>query len=149
VSQRGGATALFSKKTTKRLKVGDRVYARDIEVKDDRLRVLFVTRDMSEVQTKGNTMQTRYKGGVDFEFDKSVIAAMDLDTAVKTIETVFLPEDKATAVQTKTVGLGQTDKEVEAVLGKPEKILNLGQKVTWVYKDIKVVFVDGKVSDIQ
>jgi imidazolonepropionase-like amidohydrolase len=74
---------------------------------------------------------------------------MDLDTAIKTIEAVLTPEEKATAVQTKTISLGQTEQEVETILGKPDKIINLGQKVTWVYKDIKVIFVDGKVVDIQ
>jgi len=27
--------------------------------------------------------------------------------------------------------------------------VDLGPKVTYVYKDMKVVFVDGKVSDVQ
>ena len=49
----------------------------------------------------------------------------------------------------KTIALGQTRLEVEAILGKPERIVDLGAKVTYVYKDMKVIFVDGKVSDVQ
>jgi len=38
---------------------------------------------------------------------------------------------------------------VLAVLNKPEKIVNLGAKQIFVYRDLKVTFVDGKVSDVQ
>jgi hypothetical protein len=45
--------------------------------------------------------------------------------------------------------LGQTIDEVVAVFGQPEKIVNLGSKQIYVYKDLKVTFVKGKVSDVQ
>lgn len=73
----------------------------------------------------------------------------NLPTAPETIKAVVQPEGEATAVQTKTVSLGQTTQEVEETLGKPEKIINLGSKVTYVYKDLKVIFIDGKVADVQ
>jgi len=38
---------------------------------------------------------------------------------------------------------------VKAALGPPEKIVNLGAKQIYVYKDLKVTFVNGKVSDVQ
>lgn len=55
----------------------------------------------------------------------------------------------AAARTPKTVELGQTVDQVEAVLGKPETIINLGTKVTFVYKNLKVVFVDGRVVHVQ
>ena len=33
--------------------------------------------------------------------------------------------------------------------GQPEKTVNLGSKQIYVYKDLKVTFVNGKVSDVQ
>jgi hypothetical protein len=48
-----------------------------------------------------------------------------------------------------TVELGQTPDQVKAALGAPDKVIKLGAKEVYVYKDIKVVFVDGKVSDVQ
>ncbi|MGB8522886.1 MAG: hypothetical protein WCD43_07965 [Candidatus Acidiferrales bacterium] len=48
-----------------------------------------------------------------------------------------------------TVAIGQSTDEVVAILGQPEKILNLGAKVIYVYKDLKVTFVKGKVTDAQ
>jgi hypothetical protein len=44
---------------------------------------------------------------------------------------------------------GQTPEQVKAALGQPDKIVNLGAKVIYVYKDIKVTFINGKVSDVQ
>jgi hypothetical protein len=48
-----------------------------------------------------------------------------------------------------TIEKGQTTDQVQSSLGKPDKIVNLGAKQIWVYKDLKVTFVNGKVSDVQ
>jgi len=48
-----------------------------------------------------------------------------------------------------TVEKGQTPDQVQAALGKPDKIVNLGTKMIYVYKDLKVTFLNGKVSDVQ
>jgi hypothetical protein len=48
-----------------------------------------------------------------------------------------------------TIEKGQTTDQVKGSLGKPDKIVNLGAKQIWVYKDLKVTFVNGKVSDVQ
>jgi len=48
-----------------------------------------------------------------------------------------------------TIQLGQTPDEVTAALGQPEKIVNLGAKQIYYYKDMKITFVKGKVSDVQ
>jgi hypothetical protein len=42
-----------------------------------------------------------------------------------------------------------TTDQVEAAMGKPEKIVNLGPKKIYVYKDLKVTFLNGKVFDVQ
>ncbi|MGA2424778.1 MAG: hypothetical protein ABSG07_12300 [Terriglobales bacterium] len=44
---------------------------------------------------------------------------------------------------------GQTPDQVVAAIGQPDKIINLGAKQIYVYKDIKVTFINGKVSDVQ
>jgi hypothetical protein len=48
-----------------------------------------------------------------------------------------------------TIEKGQTADQVQSALGKPDKIVNLGSKQIYVYKDLKVTFVNGKVSDVQ
>jgi hypothetical protein len=47
------------------------------------------------------------------------------------------------------IALGQTFKEVEAILGKPQRVANLGAKKIYVYPDMKITFIDGKVSDVE
>jgi len=49
----------------------------------------------------------------------------------------------------KSVELGYTPEQVEAALGQPEKIINLGSKMIHVYSDMKITYLDGKVSDVQ
>ena len=39
--------------------------------------------------------------------------------------------------------------QVKAALGTPDKVVNLGPKQIYVYKDLKVTFVNGKVADVQ
>jgi hypothetical protein len=48
-----------------------------------------------------------------------------------------------------TIDIGQTIAEVVARLGNPDRIANLGQKQTYFYKDMKVIFMDGRVTDVQ
>jgi hypothetical protein len=58
-------------------------------------------------------------------------------------------QQQAPAAEPQTIQLGQSTDDVQAALGKPDKIVNLGPKQIWVYKDLKVTFLKGKVSDVQ
>jgi hypothetical protein len=44
---------------------------------------------------------------------------------------------------------GMTTDQVEGAMGQPDKKVNLGAKMIYVYKDLKVTFLNGKVSDVQ
>jgi hypothetical protein len=48
-----------------------------------------------------------------------------------------------------TLSLGLSIEDVKAIQGEPQKIVDLGSKKIYVYKDLKITFTDGKVSDIQ
>ncbi|MGH9453641.1 MAG: hypothetical protein ACRD2O_06680 [Terriglobia bacterium] len=48
-----------------------------------------------------------------------------------------------------TIQLGQTTDQVVAIMGQPDKIVDLKTKQIYVYKDLKVTFVKGKVSDVE
>jgi hypothetical protein len=48
-----------------------------------------------------------------------------------------------------TVSLGMTIPEVERALGRPINTVDLGAKRIHIYKDLKVTFLDGRVSDVQ
>jgi hypothetical protein len=44
---------------------------------------------------------------------------------------------------------GQSPDQVKAALGQPDKIVNFGSKQIFIYKDLKVTFLNGKVSDVR
>jgi hypothetical protein len=48
-----------------------------------------------------------------------------------------------------SVGLGQSPDQVQAAMGAPARVANLGSKVIYYYNGMKVVFLNGKVTDVQ
>jgi hypothetical protein len=70
---------------------------------------------------------------------------MKPDDVKKSIEAVVADP----AVQSKTVRLGMSPDEVMQSLGNPDKVVDLGAKQVFIYKDMKAIFIDGKVSDVQ
>jgi hypothetical protein len=59
------------------------------------------------------------------------------------------PNASAPAAEPISINVGQTIDQVTAALGTPVKIVNLGAKKIYVYKDMKVTFLNGTVSDVQ
>jgi hypothetical protein len=57
--------------------------------------------------------------------------------------------DQQQPAEPQTIEKGQTPDQVQAALGKPDKIVNLGAKQLYIYKDLKVTFMNGKVTDVQ
>lgn len=120
------------------------------------------------------SVQNAMKGEVVFEFAKGHLEKASAGEVEDTIGQVFAiisddqqeqsadaaqqPDQQAApAQQTQpaqqaepaTVQLGMTTDQVESALGKPDKIFNLGTKQIYVYKDVKVTFLNGKVSNVQ
>ena len=56
---------------------------------------------------------------------------------------------EAAAPTAPTLSLDMTVDDVKAIQGEPQKIVDLGSKKIYVYKDLKITFTDGRVSDIQ
>ena len=48
-----------------------------------------------------------------------------------------------------TIALRQTKDEVIAGFGQPMRIVKLGVKEIYYYKDMKVTFTSGKVSNVE
>jgi len=59
------------------------------------------------------------------------------------------PPPDAPPPQPKTISLGMTRDQVVAIMGQPQKVVNLNTKEIDYYPDMKVVFLKGKVSDVQ
>jgi len=146
---KGFIASISDKKTNRDFKKGERVYLIKLEIKDDHLRYWFLSCDTFDVTKKGSTEQTRYKAVVDFKFDDGFLPTAAPDVVKQAVAGVALDETAAAAASTKTIELGQTVEQVEGILGKPQRIVKLGEKVTYFYADMKVIFVDGKVADVQ
>jgi len=59
------------------------------------------------------------------------------------------PPPDAPPAAPKTIEKGQTKGMVTAILGQPTKVVKLGAKEIDVYPDMKVTFINNKVSDVQ
>lgn len=142
-----GFAGFVSSGSAKNLKIGERVYIRDIDVSDDFVRLQLLTLEMYDVNEKGNTKRNRLMTVVNFKFPKGQLASMKAAEVRQAIDAVLLSEELATAP--KSIELGQTFDQVEKILGKPEAIAKLGAKTIYTYKNLKVTFIDGKVTDVQ
>ena len=59
------------------------------------------------------------------------------------------PPADAPAPSPPTIAIGQTMDQVTTGFGEPLKVARLGPKVIFYYKDMKVTFTNGKVSDVE
>jgi hypothetical protein len=58
-------------------------------------------------------------------------------------------QQQAAPPEPQQIEKGQSPDQVKAALGQPDKIVNFGSKQIFIYKDLKVTFLNGKVSDVQ
>jgi len=149
VTQGKFLTGLSTSEEDRTLKVGTAVQVTRISLTDKDVRMEIITSDPEEMSVRGNSKQVRYIATLIYEFPEGFLASADADGVKKAIDAVLLPQTEVGAANTKTVELGQTEDQVKAALGAPDKIIKLGAKEEFVYKDIKVIFIDGKVSDVQ
>jgi hypothetical protein len=114
---------------------------------------------MEVANKNGDLLTTREKGGIKGGV-KAVCQIILADwEKTKPQQAIAAPAAPATDAQAQgqaepqaepaTVQLGQTSDQVRAELGQPEKVVNLGDKQIYVYKDLKITFVSEKVADVQ
>jgi hypothetical protein len=60
-----------------------------------------------------------------------------------------VPAPAAPPAPPASINLGQSIDDVTGQLGQPKSVVDLGPKKIYVYKDMKITFKDGKVSDVQ
>jgi hypothetical protein len=162
--------------TTKLMKKGDKVYATKIDVKVDKDVVVL---GIVECDTCNNTdPPTWAKANVEFQFPKGSLAKASAGDIEDTIGQLLAISDDTQQSQggngqqggqqqggqqgggqdqggqqqggePQTIQMGMTPDQVQGSLGQPQKIVNLGPKQIYVYKDLKVTFLNGKVVDVQ
>jgi len=146
VSQATGFAAAFGSNTghSRTLNPNEKVYVTDVLVKRDTVQLELLTVD---VTTLADGQGTRYRAELNVKLPG--LDTMKPDDVKKSIEAVVADPAVASVVQSKTVKLGMSPDEVKQSLGNPDKIVDLGAKQVFIYKDMKVIFIDGKVSDVQ
>jgi len=146
IQQKGFAAALSDKAMSRQLKPNETVYVLNNMVKDDGIQFELLT---TEVEASPINGSHRYRAMVFFPFPKTDLPTVKLEDIRKVVDPIFATAEVANAVQTKTVRLGMTFDQVKKILGNPSKIIDLGAKQTYVYPDMKIVFKDGAVADVQ
>ena len=146
LAQATGFTAAFGGNTghSRTLNPNEKVYVTMITVRKDAVLMELLTTD---VTTLGDGQGTRYRAELNVKLPG--LEAMSTDDVKKTIDTVLTDPATASAVESKTIKLGMGPDEVKKSLGNPDKIVDLGAKQIYVYKDMKVVFLNSQVSDVQ
>jgi hypothetical protein len=157
--------------TTHLFQVGEKVYPSKIDVNQakDKITLSIIACD----SCNNANPPIFFKGDLVFQFPKGYLGTANPTQVMDIVAQVFTVDDSggsqlnqgdaaqgyqngqagAPANQPPppalTIQLGQTTDEVVAALGQPDKIVNLGAKQIYVYKDLRVTFLKGKVSDVQ
>ncbi len=161
-----GNALLHNKNELRPFAPGDPFYLLRIEAKDNGIQFYLLSARSADGML--------YKAVVLWPFPKGFLAAPDFNQMQAGIFDVFsveggaapLPPPPGPPVQTAetapppppppapaaepvTILLGMTADQVVAALGRPTTSAKLGDKEIYVYRDLKITFLNGKVSDVQ
>jgi hypothetical protein len=165
-----GFCAGMLKEVSRYFQAGEKVYPTKIDVNVNKAKVSFTV--VACDSCSGTNPPTSMKGEVVFQFAKGYLEKAGVGDVEDAIGKVFLisddsqqddsqnqgngsgqPQQQQAQTQQQpepaTVQLGMTTDQVQSILGKPQKIFNVGAKQIYVYQDVKVTFQNGKVADVQ
>lgn len=132
---------------SRNFKIGSKHYVHHLAVKDEEVQISLVTVDTYEIIEKGESKPSRFRAELHFQFAPGELDTMSFAHLRSEIDPLIGRESDLQKV--KTVTLGQTREQVEAAMGKPETVLELGAKTVYVYPKLRLVFIDGKVADVE
>jgi len=165
--------AATDENATHLFKIGDKVYASKIDVHLDKDTVAIA---IVACDTCNKTDPPTYnKANVVFQFAKGSLAKAGAGEVEDTIGQLLAISDSSAdqggqqgdqggqqqgggqqgggqqpqQAEPQTIQMGMTMDQVQAAVGKPDKIVNLGPKQLYIYKDMKVTFINGRVADVQ
>lgn len=132
----------------KTLDVGEEMYLYNYQIKDDSVTFLYGTVQSYEMQVGNSRKMRPYQLGLQFRYSGG-LNAVEPDRVLDDISAFFSTAKEAVTSDENTLRLGQTMEEVAVIMGPPKKKVDLGSKVIYTYDDLKIVFEDGVVSDVQ
>jgi len=167
-----GFCAAMVKEVSRYLQVGEKVYPLkiDVNLEKDKVSIQVIECD----SCNGVQQPSFYKSEVVFQFAKGALRNVSVPQVEDTISQVLAidsggdsqennqgaqnqdsgqrggqGQQQGPPPEPQQIEKGQTPEQVKATLGNPEKIVTLGAKQIYIYKDLKVTFLNGKVSDVQ
>ena len=157
------------------LQVGEKAYITRVEIKA--AEVVFQIQTCGACDPAAvDPNDPPYRASVAFQFAKGYLPTADFKEVQETIGEVFAidnsapqapvavesapqapaamveplpPPPAAPPAEPPTISLGDSKEQVVAAIGQPDRVAKVGNKEICFYKDMKITFVDGKVSDIQ
>jgi hypothetical protein len=145
----GGAEAA----TTRKFVAGEKFWVTKIQIENDGVSFQLLTDPFQDV---------RYYAQLKFPFPKGQTPPADqvLAAVAQVIKTdggegAAAPGQQQAAAdapapaETKTIALGQTKDQVTQSFGQPTKVVQLGSKEIDYYTDMKVTFINNKVTNVE
>lgn len=143
------------------LKPGEQLYLYGVSTGDDYVQLNLHT--VASYVVSGVKGATPLQATTRFQYDKGLAGVTTqqlLDDINEWLDTEEEPRPAAAGPcpdtksdiadgATSTVRLGQSLEEVTATLGPPRRQILLGAKTIFVYRNLKVIFMDGKVTDAE
>jgi hypothetical protein len=164
----GGGDLPLGNNVDGNLKIGDRLYLYGVKSGDDYVELQLFTIKTFVVTGSGTkgplplqaSTRFRYEGGLAAVTAKKVMGdigawfkteggATDIAEPAVKDETKTKDVAEPGNMATRTVQLGQTPEDVIAILGSPDKKVLLGNKTVFVYRNLKLVFIDGRLTDAE
>ena len=154
--------------------VGEKAYLTKVDVKDTE--IIFSVQSCGSCNAAAPDPNAAFRASLAFQFAKGYLASADFKDVQEVIGEVFAIDNSATSApapastaplqptqpdstpisaaqpqqaEPPTIALGQGRDQVVAALGQPDRVAKVGNKEILFYKDMKITFIDGKVSDIQ
>ena len=171
----GGGTGLHAAylEEARLLQVGEKAYVTKVEIDKD-TEIIFSLQSCGSCDPAAvDSNNPPFRASLAFQFAKGYLAAADWKDVQETIGQVFAIADAASSqssapaatsqpsqaasvpaappepAEPPAIALGQTTDQVVTSMGQPERKAKVGTKEIYFYKDMKITFVDGKVSDVE
>jgi hypothetical protein len=166
----GFGQMVFLGQVTRLLQVGEKVYVLKVAVdlKNDRVALAIMECD----SCNGLNQYSSYRATVAFQYPKGYLGSAEPDqvedviSQVLTIDTGSPDQQQAQDSQAPaaaqepppsaappqpppTIQIGESISDVTTAIGQPKKIVDLGAKKIYVYDDLKITFMNGKVSNVE
>ena len=168
IKHSAGSSLITDRNTVQDIQVGEGVFLYKVEVKENG--VVFHVQPCGDCNFSV-VNPAPFRAGITFQMPKNWLLSPDLNQVDQMISRVFSivgapppaavsassppapaqapPPVPAAQEQPLRIELGQSLEQVRSLLGEPGKVVDLGNKKLFIYKDMKITFIDAKVTDVE